>query len=401
MWERGRKPGMRLNHVDLIDSDFSLRKDMTILVEGKRICAIGKDFLSVPADEEEYDLEGLTLFPGFIDLHIHGAGGYDTSDGSSEALTSISRFLASKGVTAFCPTTMMISKDDLRRVFTAYENTPRKDISGSEMLGLRLEGPFLSKEKCGVQNTEFAALPSKEYLDEVLEGHSPEMIRIIDISPEISGAKEFIHEMRNKYILSAAHTAATFACCKEAITEGISHATHLFNAMNVMHHHEPGAVGALLDDPSVTCELICDGMHVHPSVLRIAFSVLGEDRAVVVSDAMRAAGMPDGEYDLGGKMVTVRNGRTDMGDGRLAGSTTNLHDEFLNLLKFGIPLRTALKACTLNPARVLHVDHDRGSLAVGKYADMVAMDAQYRVRKVWAGGNLVFDSDETEKGEKL
>ncbi|MBO4688471.1 MAG: N-acetylglucosamine-6-phosphate deacetylase [Clostridiales bacterium] len=389
---------MRLNHVDLVGPDFAIEQDMTILVDGKRIAAMGRD-LPQATSEDEMNLEGLTIFPGFIDLHIHGAGGYDTSDGTPEALLQISSFLASQGITSFCPTSMMISKENLRRVLSSYEEVRDEEPAGARFLGIRLEGPFLSKEKCGVQNTDYALLPSTEFISDLVKDYTEKNIAIIDISPELSGAMEFIRKMKDEYVLSAAHTAATFSCCKDAISEGLHHATHLFNAMNPLHHHEPGAVGALLDDPSVTCELICDGMHVHPAVLRFAITVLGEERLVVVSDAMRAAGMPDGEYDLGGKTVMVRNRRTDMGDGRLAGSTTNLHDEFLFLLNLGVPLRTAIRACTINPARVLHIDRDTGSLEVGKYADMVAMDDKYRVRKVWVQGRLVFDADAEIEGE--
>ena len=387
---------MRLNHVDLVDPSFALQKDMTITIEHGKIENIAKEILSVPADEEEYDLSGLILIPGFIDLHVHGAMGADTSDGTEDAIARVASYLAEHGVTSFCPTTMMIPKDSLERVLIASEHYAREERNGAKTLGVRLEGPFLSKEQCGVQNTEYAMLPSEEYVTELLKGFPKDLISIIDIAPELDGAMDFIRSLKNDYVLSCAHTSATFQCCKEAIAAGMKHGTHLFNAMNVMHHHEPGAVGALLDDPSVTCELICDGLHVHPAVLKIAIAVLGEDRAVVVSDSMRAAGMPDGEYDLGGKTVRVTNGRTDSGDGRLAGSTTNIHTEFLNLLKLGFPLKTALKACTLNPAKVIGKDKETGTLEIGKYADMVAMDQEYRIRKVWVNGRLVKDMNVEE-----
>ncbi|MBO4748409.1 MAG: N-acetylglucosamine-6-phosphate deacetylase [Clostridiales bacterium] len=384
---------MRLNHVDLVDATFSLQKDMTMTVDNGRISAIGKEILSVPADEEEYDLSGMILIPGFIDLHIHGAMGADTSDGTVEALSKISSYLVSKGVTSFCPTTMMIPEEDVKRVLLSADHFKREE-TGSRVLGVRLEGPFLSKEKCGVQNTDHAMDPNTEYVKEILSGFSEDLISIIDIAPELSGSLNFITEMKEKYVLSCAHTASAYQTCREAIKAGLHHATHLFNAMNPLGHHEPGAPGALLEDKDVTCELICDGLHVHPALLKIAFTVLGEDRAVVVSDAMRAAGMPDGIYDLGGKAVNVVNGKTDFGDGRLAGSTTDIHAEFLNLLKIGIPMRTALKACTLNPAKVLKIDGDTGTLEIGKYADMVALDKNNNVRKVWVKGKLVFSSDE-------
>lgn len=386
--------GMRLIHADVIDGTFSLQKDMTLTVDNGRISAIGKDILSVPADEEEYDLSGLTLIPGFIDLHVHGAMGADTSDGSVESLSKISSYLAGKGVTAFCPTTMMIPKEDVITVLQAADRFRREDPAGARMLGIRMEGPFLSKEKCGVQNTDYAIDPSADYLKEILTGLPEDLISIIDIAPELTGAGAFAAEMKEKYVLSAAHTAASYDCCKEVIASGISHATHLFNAMNPLSHHEPGSVGALLEDPKITCELICDGLHVHPAVLKICWTVLGEDRAVVVSDAMRAAGMPDGDYDLGGTTVHVTAGKTDFGNGRLAGSTTDIHAEFLNLLKLHIPFRSALKACTINPAKVLHIDHETGSIEVGKYADMVAIDSEYRIWKVFVKGKPVAEPDQ-------
>ena len=381
---------MLLSHVNVIDQSFRLQKDWSIRVEEGRIVAIG-DSNSSDYEEETEDLRGLTLVPGFIDLHIHGAMGEDTSDGSASSLARISSYLVTKGVTGFCPTTMMISKNELRQVLEATQNMDSKAKTGARMLGVRLEGPFLSKEKCGVQNISYAAVPSIEYFREIIQDYPEDLVRIIDLAPELPGAKDFIASLKDQYVISIAHTAATYECCKEAIKIGAKHGTHLFNAMNPLHHHEPGAVGALIDSPDTTCELICDGLHVHPAVLKMTWKLLGCDRIVVVSDAMRAAGMPDGVYDLGGTPVTVRNGKTDFGNGRLAGSTTNLHAEMLYLVSIGIPFEEAVKACTINPARVLQIDADVGSLEVGKYADIVALDQDLNIRKVWVQGELVFD----------
>lgn len=383
---------MRFEHANLIGPDFNMKKDMTVVVENERITGIGEEILSVPADEDTYDLSGLTLFPGFIDIHIHGAANADTSDANVRGFETISSYLASRAVTSFCPTTMMISKDDLKHVLMAAEVFQEQQPLGARMIGIRMEGPFLSKEKCGVQNTVFAELPSVEYMETLLSGFPDNLVTIVDLSPELPGADEFIAQMKGKVILSIAHTAATYSQTKAAIDAGVHHATHLFNAMSPLSHHEPGAVGALLTDERATCELICDGMHVHPSVLSIAWKNLGEDRAVIVSDAMRAAGMPDGEYSLGGKTVYVKNGRTDMGNGNLAGSTTDLLSEFKNLLSWGMPLRTALKACTINPAKVLGIADQVGTLEPGKYADIVAFDNEFNVKKVWVRGRLVFDA---------
>lgn len=383
---------MRLVHANIVDSSFSEKPDMTITISGGRIAEISEAGGMYPDGDEVCDLSGLTLIPGFIDLHVHGAMGADTSDGKVEGLKVISSYLASKGVTSFCPTTMMIPKEAMISVLAAAYKFRSLEEEGARMLGVRLEGPFLSKEKCGVQKKEYAMEPSAEYVYGILKDLPEDIISIIDLAPELPGAGAFVLEMKDKYVISAAHTAASYETCRELIKAGISHGTHLFNAMDPLSHHAPGAVGALLEDPDVTCELICDGLHIHPAVLKIAYSVLGEDRTVVVSDAMRAAGMPDGEYDLGGTMVRVKDGRTDFGNGRLAGSTTDIHAEFLKLLELNIPFCSALKACTLNPAKVLHIDHETGSIEVGKYADLVALDDEYRVRKVFVKGKLVYES---------
>lgn len=391
---------MRLNHVDLIDGEFTLQKDRTVIVENGRIMSISNDILSIPAEEETWDLSDLLLVPGFIDIHIHGAMGQDTSDGTVNALETISSYLAEKGVTGFCPTTMMLPKEVVQKVLKSAEVFRREEAPGAVMLGLRLEGPFLSKEKCGVQDPEYAVDPSSEYIADLLSGFPEDLVRIIDIAPELPGAEEAIMHLKEKYILSIAHTTAGYDCARKAIGHGVHHGTHLFNAMNPLSHHEPGAVGALLEDPATTCELICDGLHVHPAVLKLVWTLLGENRAVVVSDAMRAAGMPDGDYDLGGTMVNVRGGRTDFGDGKLAGSTTDLYSEFLYLLSLGIPVTSALRAVSINPARVLGMEDQTGSLEIGKYADMVALDKQNRIQMVWVRGKLVYDRSKKGIGER-
>ena len=392
---------MRLNHVDLIDGEFTLQKDRTVIVENGRITSISNDILSIPAEEETWDLSDLLLVPGFIDIHIHGALGQDVSDGNVNALKTISSYLAEKGVTGFCPTTMMLPQEAIRNALKSAEAFRQENFPGAIMLGLRLEGPFLSKEKCGVQNPEYAKDPSSKYIEELLSGFPEDLVRIIDIAPELPGAEEAIMHLKEKYVLSMAHTAAVYDCAKKAIGHGVRHGTHLFNAMNPLSHHEPGAVGALLEDQEVTCELICDGLHIHPAVLKLAWKLLGEDRAVVVSDAMRASGMPDGEYDLGGTIVKVSQGRTDFGNGKLAGSTTDLYSEFLFLLSLGIPVTSALRSVSINPARVLGIKELTGSLEVGKYADMVALDKHNRIQKVWVRGRLVFDLSKKKGDDKI
>lgn len=326
--------------------------------------------------------------PGFIDQHIHGCGGYDVEDGSLEAVRAMSRELARHGVTSFCPAVMSGPLDKLPGILDAVRGSEKRGLWGAYPHGVRLEGPYLSSVKKGAQKEDYLRKPSAdEFLS--LWDRFPGWIKMVDLAPELEGAADFIRQVSPKCAISLGHTAVTYEGALEAFRLGASQATHLFNGMAALDHREPGLAGAVLDHPQARGELICDGVHIHPAVVRMAFRLLGEDRAVVISDSMRGAGMPDGEYTLGGQKVWVQQGKALLEDGTIAGSVTNLHQELRNLLEYGVPMKEAIKAMTINPAVQLGVAEDTGSIEEGKYADLVALDRNYDICMVMVKGNII------------
>lgn len=351
-----------------------------IKIENGKIKTIGMLF------GEGVDMSGKILLPGFIDIHIHGAAGGDAGDNSAEALEKMSAFLAKNGVTSFCPATMSRPVDEL--IKTADFIAGFKYKGGAKIVGINFEGPFISKEKCGSQNEEFITAGTCEDFNDLYDA-SFGLMKLITIAPEAFDSDKFIESCAPQRTVAIGHTNATAAQCKRAFEKGASHITHLYNAMSQMTAREAGAVGAALDSEA-TCELICDGHHVCPEVIRNTFKILGENRAVAVSDSMRAAGLGTGEYELGGQTVYVKenDGVARLESGIIAASITNLFAEFKNLLSFGIDFKAALKACTINPARVIDEDDNIGSIAVGKYADFTVVDENLSLVEVYINGTL-------------
>lgn len=299
--------------------------------------------------------------PIFIDTHIHGAFGEDISDASESGVIKMARNLPKFGVRAFCPTTMTISEDDIMRCFEAVckANDSLKD-SGEDhasILGIHLEGPFMSPEKAGVQNKDLCISPryAGKIVDRI-ERSFPGMLKIIDIAPELDGAIDFIREYSSRYVISLAHTQADYDTACEAFEAGAKSVTHILNAMNPCTKRGPGVLGAVFDNKDVYAEVICDGIHISPPVLRMLFAMLPEDRLIVVSDSMRGAGMPDGNYKLADADVTVKDGRTYYGEGgNLAGSVTNMGQEASRLISYGVdPVKIHL-ACVENPLCRLNI----------------------------------------------
>lgn len=339
--------------------------------------------------ENGVDMSGKIVLPGFIDIHIHGANGGDTGDNLEESLDKMSAYLAENGVTAFCPTTMSRPVDELIKtagVIADYKYT--KNSSGAKVAGINFEGPFISKEKCGSQNTDYITAGTCADFDDLYDAAGG-LMKLITVAPEAFDSAEFIENAAPQITVAIGHTNATAAQCKAAFKEGASHVTHLYNAMSQMTSREAGAVGAALDSKA-TCELICDGYHICPEVLRNTFKILGENRAVAVSDSMRAAGLGPGEYELGGQTVYVKenDGVARLESGTIAASITNLFTEFKNLLSFGIDFKTALKACTINPARVIGAEDAIGSIAPGKSADFTVIDEKLELVEVYINGTL-------------
>ena len=339
-------------------------------------------------NEDGRDMSGLTALPGFIDIHIHGAAGGDFCDASKESLDKISAYLAKNGITSFCGTSMTLdnaSLTDIVKCGRAYKGNE----AGAKLVGINLEGPFIAYEKKGAQNGEFIRGGTVEEFEQLFTD-SGELVRLITVAPEAFESDEFIRKVSEKCTVSIGHSNANAVETQKAIDMGASHATHLYNAMTAISQREAGAAGTLLDNENVTCELICDGGHVCPVALRNTFKILGEDRACVISDSMRAAGLGAGEYELGGQKVFVEeNGKyAVLKDGTLAASITNVYEEFKNLLSFGIGFKPALKACTINPARAIGLEKEIGSIATGKAADIIFVDDEMNIKEVYINGTL-------------
>ena len=332
------------------------------------------------------DMSGYTLVPGFVDVHIHGCGGGDACDADDESLDKITTELACHGVTSFCPTTMTLDSERLNTIVAHIAGYKSK---GAKIAGINLEGPFIAMSKKGAQNGDFVRGGTRDELDRLFE-NSKGLVKIITIAPEAFDSADFIKYASKKCTVAIGHSNADSSQCKAAIDNGITHATHLFNAMTPMTHREPGIVGTSLDDERVMCELICDGGHINPIVLRNAFDILGEDRAIVVSDSMRGAGLGEGEFELGGQQVFVeKNGKyAVLADGTIAASISNIHTEFKNLISYGIDFKTVLKSCTINPAKAIKEDDKIGSIQVGKCADLVFLNENLDIKEVYINGIL-------------
>lgn len=373
---------MLLIHANYLDEDFRLVQG-DIEIEDGKILRVGKD---LPRKEEDLAVDcagSYTVVPGFVDVHIHGCAGADTCDATREALEAMAAFLLAHGVTSFCPTTMTTSRETIQAALLAAKDMMDHPMEGgARVVGVNMEGPFIAKERKGAQKEE-DILPPDFPLFQRFYGESGGIVRLVDVAPEQPGGLEFVEKASQLCTVSIAHTTADYDQAKAAFDKGVTHATHLFNAMSGLHHRKPGVVGAVFDDSRVRGELICDGFHIHPAVLRAAFRLLG-DRALIVSDSMRANGMPEGEaFDLGGQMVTVHQGKALLPDGTIAGSVTNLHQEIKNLVSFGVPFEQAVKAATLLPARAIGLDGEIGSIAPGKRADLVVLDENLDIAAVY------------------
>lgn len=374
---------MILKNAEVFNGDFEkIRADVKI--DGEKISKIG-NFSS----EDGLDLTGLVVMPGLIDMHIHGCGGADTGDATPEALETMSQTLVKNGVTSFCPASMTLSFEELTKIFANIDAMKDK-VGGAYIHGANMEGPYIAMSKKGAQNPLYVRNPDKEEFKKLYEGCNG-AIRVVDIAPECDGGDEFIKEIQPICPVSIAHTDAGYDEAVHAIELGVRHITHLFNAQSGLHHRKPGVVGAAFDvgrANGVRAELICDGFHIHPATLRIAFREMGEDGTVIISDSMKAAGCPDGDYDLGGQPVYVRDGKALLADGTIAASTSNVYKELKNVISFGIPEKQAVKSATINPAKAIRVDDKTGSIEEGKLADILVVDKEYNIKLVIVKGEI-------------
>lgn len=325
--------------------------------------------------------EGKKILPGLVDVHSHGAFGRDFSDGDMEGLKEILRYEKRSGITSYCPTSMTLPKDRLKRIFQSAEAiVPAEDMA--VIRGINMEGPFLDPAKKGAHVEEWIT-PADASMVRELNKVCGGKIKLVTLAPNTEGAFEFIREMQGEVNISLGHTSADYDCAAKAFALGANHVTHLYNAMQPLGHRSPGLIGAAADAPHCMAELICDGYHVHPSAVRAAFSLFGPKRMVLISDSMRAAGMENGIYELGGQEVRMQDGKATLKDGTIAGSATNLFDCMRKAIEFGIPENQAIWAASRNPAKSIGVYDEVGSIEPGKAADLLIVTENYELEQVF------------------
>jgi N-acetylglucosamine-6-phosphate deacetylase len=360
-----------------------------VLIEDGRILAVGRG-LGSPAVDEAINAEGHIVAPGYVDVHIHGSAGHDTMEGTREAIGGMARFLATHGVTSFCPTTLSQPIAEIMQSVRAVHECMENGVEGgAQPLGVHLEGPCIDEKKKGAQPGEhIAAAPSVEYRQLFGLGN----IRLITLAPEAPGNRELIAFARSRgAAVAVGHSSASYEELVEAVKLGVNHAAHSFNGMEGLHHRRPGTVAGVLLLEEIYAEFIADGVHLHPAIVDMVVRLKGPDRAVAITDATSGAGMPEGEYRLGGQRIVVRDGAVRLPDGTLAGSSLTLDAAVRNIVKFtraSVP--EAIKMATLTPARSIGVANRKGSLEPGKEADVVMLDEDLDVVLTMVGGEVVW-----------
>lgn len=347
-------------------------------------------FSNHTTDDEVIDANGRYVIPGLIDIHFHGCVNHDFCDASLEGLRTMAEYELSQGVTSICPASMTLSEDMITAIcnngHTFFDK--QDSFSAARLVGINLEGPFIAYEKRGAQNPNYIMPASYDSLKTWLET-SGGLIKLITLAPETEGAMDFIKQVKSSSLkdiaISIGHTNSDYDTAIRAFSYGANHVTHLFNAMPGFTHRSPGVVGAAFDTSDCFVEMICDGVHIHPSMVRAAFSMFTDERIVLISDSMMATGMPDGMYTLGRQDVIVNGNHATLQDGTLAGSVTNLADCMRSAVRMGIPLASAVKCATINPARSIGIDDKYGSLEIGKAADFVLLNPDLSLHQVYRG----------------
>jgi len=371
---------MILSGMQILIGDEWIEHHALLIQEGEIRAILPEEMIThhLPAKQYQFPNDHY-LIPGLIDLHVHGAEGHDVMDGTENALYAMGRALAREGVTGYLATTMTANNKRIDSVLQTITSA-MSNAQGASILGVHLEGPFISRDKLGAQYGEEIELPNPNLLQQWQELANG-AIKLVTLAPELPEALALIKKLDNMgIIISIGHTNATYAQTCNAIANGCTHATHLFNAMSGLHQREPGAVGALLLSDKVNVELIVDGVHLHPAIVELVLRVKGKDKLLLVTDAMRAKCLHNGEYELGGQTVTLHHNRVTLKDGTLAGSILRMPEAIQNIMRFThCSLAEAVSMASSNPARVLGLSHRKGSIANGKDADVVVMNASLDV----------------------
>lgn len=375
---------MILKNASVLNKDFEFTKKDVLIKDSKIVKIENKGVLS---GSNEVDLYGLKLIPGLINNHIHGCIGFDTIDANINQINQMSEFLARGGVTSFLPTTTTMPFEVLEKSVSSVAEAKDNGTKGAYILGINLEGPFLSKDFRGAHQKSYlrsASIEEFSRLQEAARGN----IKITTIAPEVDGADLFIRRYSKDVVVSLGHTGADYSTCLDAIENGAKLVTHLFSAMPSLHHRNKTLIAAAFEK-ELAVEMICDGIHINSSVVKMAYKIFGPDKIVLITDSMSATGLSDGEYSLGGLKVFVKDKKAVNIEGRIAGGTSTLIECIKNVVSWGVPVNMAIKMATHNPAKVLGISDKKGCIDIGMDADLVAIDDNLDVKVVIIGGRTV------------